>query len=80
MRLVKCLATDACFTANLIVASSIPGWSHTFVEMDHEIISTVILLPSSDFIPEGLLSIKSQSMCMKYWLTACSSFPRKECG
>ena len=25
-------------------ASSIPAWSHTFVEIDHEIISTVILL------------------------------------
>ena len=27
------------------VASSIPARSHTFVEIDHEIISTVILLP-----------------------------------
>ena len=29
------------------VASSIPARSHTFVETDHEIISTVILLPST---------------------------------
>ena len=29
-----------------LVASSIPARSHTFVEIDHEIISTVILLPS----------------------------------
>ena len=29
------------------VASLIPARSHTFVEIDHEIISTVILLPSS---------------------------------
>ena len=28
------------------VASSIPAWSHTFVEIDHEIISTLILLAS----------------------------------
>ena len=27
---------------------SIPARSHTFVEIDHEIISTVILLPSAD--------------------------------
>ena len=31
-------------------------------------------------IQEGLLSVTSQSMCMKYWLTACSSLPRKKCG
>ena len=43
-----CLATDACLTANPGVASSIPALSHTFVEIDHEIISTVILLPSAD--------------------------------
>ena len=30
------------------VVSSITAWSHTFVEIDHEIISTVILLPSAD--------------------------------
>ena len=41
------------------VASSIPAWSHTFVEIDHEIISTVILLPSADsLIHEGLLSAR----------------------
>ena len=41
---VKCLATDVCLTAGPGVASSIPARSHTFVEIDHEIISTVILL------------------------------------
>ena len=41
---VTCLATDACLTADPGVASSIPVWSHTFVEIDHEMISTVILL------------------------------------
>ena len=30
------------------VAISIPAWSHYFVEIDHEIISTAILLPSAD--------------------------------
>ena len=42
---VKCLATDACLTADPEVASSITAWCHTFVEIDHEIISMVILLP-----------------------------------
>ena len=41
---VTCLATDACLTADPGVESSIPARSHTFVEIDHEIISTVILL------------------------------------
>ena len=45
---VTCLTTDACLTAEPEVASSIPARSHTFVEIDREIISTVILLPSSD--------------------------------
>ena len=38
----------ACLTADPGVASLIPVRSHTFVEIDHEIISTVILLPSAD--------------------------------
>ena len=46
---VTCLATDACLTADPGVASSIPVRSHTFVEIDHEMISTVILLPSAGF-------------------------------
>ena len=41
---VTCLATDECLTADPGVASSIPARYHTFVEIDHEIISTVILL------------------------------------
>ena len=41
---VTCLATDACLTADPGVASSIPARYHTFVEIYHEIISTVILL------------------------------------
>ena len=41
---VTCLATDECLTADPGVASSITVRSNTFVEIDHEIISTVILL------------------------------------
>ena len=41
---VTCLATDACLTADPGVVNSIPVRSHTFVEIDHEMISTVILL------------------------------------
>ena len=37
-----------CLTANPGVQRSIPAWFHTFMEIDHEIISMVILLPSAD--------------------------------
>ena len=40
---VTCLATDASLTTDPRVVSSIPTRSHTFVEIDHEITSTVIL-------------------------------------
>ena len=47
VQLVTCLAADTCLTAGPGVATSIPARSHTFVEIDHEIISTAILLPSA---------------------------------
>ena len=76
---VTCLATDASLTADPGVASSIPARSHNFVEIDHEIISTVILLPSAESFKKGCCQL-SESMCTKYWLTACSSLSRKKCG
>ena len=47
-QLVTCLTTDTCLNADPGVAPSIPAWSHTFLEIDHQIISTAILLPSAD--------------------------------
>ena len=37
-----------CLTAHPGVAGLIPVWSHTYVEIDHEIIFTAIFLPSAD--------------------------------
>ena len=37
---VMCVATDVSLTADQGVASLIPARSHTFLEIDHEIIST----------------------------------------
>ena len=48
-----CLATDASLTADPGVTSSIQARSHTFLETDHEIISTVILLPSAESFKKG---------------------------
>ena len=45
---VTCLATDACLTSDPGVPSLIAVPSNTFMEIDHEIISTVIFLPSAE--------------------------------
>ena len=42
------------------VASSIPARSHTFVEIDHEIISTVILRPSTDSFKKGCCQLQAK--------------------
>ena len=55
----------ASLTADPGVESLNPAQSSTFMEIDHEIISTVILL--LPLIQEGLLSVTSKSMCTK-WL------------
>ena len=57
---VTCLATDACLTADPGVASSIPARFHTFVEIDQEIISTVILLPSADSFKKGCCQLQAK--------------------
>ena len=48
-----CLATDVSLTADPGVASSIPAQSHTFVEINHEMISTIILRPSAVSFKKG---------------------------
>ena len=57
---VTCLATDACMTADPGVMSSISARSRTFVEIDHEIISTVILLPSADSFKKGCCQLQAK--------------------
>ena len=57
---VTCLATDVCLTADPEVASSIQVWSHSYVEIDHEIISMVILLPSADSFKKGCCQLQAK--------------------
>ena len=54
-----CLTTDACRTADPGVTNSIPAQSNTFVEIDREIISTVILLPSADSFKKGCCQLEA---------------------
>ena len=58
---VTCLVTDAKLIADPGVASSIPARSHTFVEIDHEIISTVILsLPLNESFMKGCCQLQAK--------------------
>ena len=59
-QLVTCLATDACLTADPGVASSILARTHTFVAIDHEIISTIILLPSAESFKKGCCQLQAK--------------------
>ena len=53
---------DARLTGDQEVAGSTPlGWQHSFMEIDHEIFSTVIL--SLPLIQEGQLSVPGEGMC-----------------
>ena len=61
-QLVTCLTTDASLTADPGVASSIPVRSHTYVEIDHEIISTVILLPSTESFKKGCCELQAKRL------------------
>ena len=57
---VTCLATDACLTADPGVASSFPVRSHTFMEIDHELISMIILLPSADSFKKDCCQLQAK--------------------
>ena len=57
---VTCLATDASLAADPGVASSIPARSHTFVEIECEIISKVILLPSAVSFKKGCRQLQEK--------------------
>ena len=60
-QLVTCLATDACLTADPGVARrSQPIPLLTFVEIDHKIISKVILLPSADSFKKGCCQLQAK--------------------
>ena len=68
---VTCLATDACLTAIPGVVSSIPARSHTFMEIDHEIISSVILLPSAESsFKKGCCQLQAK-VCARKVLVNC---------
>ena len=55
---------DACLTGDQeVVSSTMPGQQHSFVEIDHEMFSMVIL--SLPLIQEGQLSVSGKRMRTK---------------
>ena len=60
MHSVTCLATDASLIADPGVTSSIPALSHTFVEIDYEIASKVILLPSAETFKQEWFQLQAK--------------------
>ena len=57
---VTYLATGASLTADPGVTSLILARSHTFVEIDHEMISTVILIPSAESFKKGCCQLQAK--------------------
>ena len=54
------LATDASLTSNAGVMSFIPARSHSLVEIDYEIISSVILLLSAESFKKGCCQLQAK--------------------
>ena len=77
---VTCLATDASLTADPGVASSIPARSHTFVEIDHEIISTVVLLPSAESFKKGCCQLQAKLCARSTGYLLVQACPGKKGG
>ena len=75
-----CLATDASLTADPGVKSLIPARSHTFVEIDHEIISKVIFLPSADHSRKVVVSYKRKYVHKVLVNCLFKLAGRKKCG
>ena len=65
-------------TADPEVVNSILAWPHTFLEIDHGLLSVVILLCL--LIQEELLSVTSKIIYTEYWLTTQSELSQGKCG
>ena len=74
---VTCLATYASLTADPGVMSLIPARSHTFVEIDHEMISTVILLPSAESFKKGCYKLQAKVCARSTGLLLVQACPGK---
>ena len=69
--------TDASLTADPWVMSSILARSHTFVEIDHEMISTVILLPSAESFKKGCCQLQAKACAQSTGYLLAQACPGK---
>ena len=68
---VTCLATDASLTADTGVTSLILARSYTFKEIDHKIISMVILFPSAESFKKGCCQLQAKVCARSTLVQAC---------
>ena len=68
LRNKKIIFSYTLLSGGLSVMKYQPGPILPCQEIDHEIISTVILTLLLPLLQGGLLSVTSESMCTKYWL------------
>ena len=58
----------------------IPARSHTFVEIDHEILSTVILLPFAESFMKGCCQLQAKVCARITGYPLVQACPGKKCG
>ena len=71
------MTTDARLTADPGVLSSIRAWSYSFVEIDREIISTVILPPSAESFKKGCCLLQAKVCALITGKLLVQAFPGK---
>ena len=69
-----------CLTAEPGVVSLIPARSHTFVEIDHEIIYTVILLPSAESFKKDCCQLQAKVCARSTLVNHLFKFDQEKCG
>ena len=77
---VTCLAPDTSLTADPEIASSILARSHTFVMIDYELTSTVILLPSADIFKKDCCQLHAKLCARNTGKLLVQACPGKKSG
>ena len=69
-----------CLTTDPGVANLISALSHTFVEIDHEIITIVILFPSTDSFKKGCCQLQAKVCTRSIGQLLVHACRGKKCG
>ena len=71
---------NACLAADPGVTRSILARSHTFVVIDHEIISSVSLVPSAESFKKGFCQLQAKVCAGSTGCLLVQACPGKKCG